>query len=258
MFREHPKSILELVIANSTSADRNMYSLLTPIRYVLNPRFHLTSPIQSGLFYLAPGFGYMLGTFIGGRYADHITIKWTKKRGGIRVPEDRLRSALPFMGISLPACMLIYGWSVEKEFGGVALPVIMMFLQGVSQLFCFPSVNTYCLDVMQAHSAEVIAGNYFIRYMFGALGSATVLPAVEVIGVGWFSTISAGFLVCGALAIESAVVFGERWRDKVDRKRRAARQKAMESARQDLAEKGANESVIAGEGSDKEKGVATA
>lgn len=54
----------------SSSLVWNMYSLLTPIRYVLNPRFNLNSPIQSGLFYLAPGCGYILGTFVGGRYAD--------------------------------------------------------------------------------------------------------------------------------------------------------------------------------------------
>lgn len=52
--------------------------------------------------------------------------------------------------------MIIYGWSVEKRVGGVALPVAMMFLQGVAQLFCFPSLNTYCLDVMQGRSAEVV------------------------------------------------------------------------------------------------------
>jgi hypothetical protein len=69
-------------------------SLLTPIRYVLNPRFHLDSPLLSGLFYLAPGCGYLLGTFLGGRYADFITIKWQKKRNGTRVPEDRLRVRL--------------------------------------------------------------------------------------------------------------------------------------------------------------------
>jgi MFS family permease len=45
----------------SSSLVFNMYSLLTPIRYVINPRFHLTSPIQSGLFYIAPGCGYLLG-----------------------------------------------------------------------------------------------------------------------------------------------------------------------------------------------------
>jgi MFS family permease len=139
----------------SSSLVWNMYSLLTPIRYVLNPRFDLTSPLQSGLFYIAPGCGYLFGTFFGGRWADHIVKKWIGIRGE-RVPEDRLRSCLVSMGVIVPGCMLIYGWSVEKRVGGIALPVIMMFLQGVAQLFCFPSLNTYCLDVMQGRSAEVV------------------------------------------------------------------------------------------------------
>jgi MFS family permease len=207
----------------SSSLVWNMYSLLTPIRYVLNPRFNLTSPIQSGLFYLAPGCGYIFGTFFGGRYADYITIKWKAKKGGIRVAEDRLRSAAPFMGIMIPSCMLLYGWSVEKRFGGIALPVIMMFLQGVAQLFCFPSLNTYCLDVMQENGAEVIAGNYMIRYLFAAVGSASVLPAIEKIGVGWFSTISAIFLIASGAALMAAVWWGPNWRDNIDKKRRANR-----------------------------------
>lgn len=132
-----------------------MYSLLTPIRYVLNPRFNLTSPLQSGLFYIAPGCGYLLGTFFGGRWADHTVKKYIRIRGE-RVSEDRLRSCLAFIGGVIPASMLIYGWSVEKRVGGVALPVVMMFVQGVAQLFCFPSLNTYCLDVMQQRSSEVV------------------------------------------------------------------------------------------------------
>lgn len=213
---------LIMVSLAASSLVWNMYSLLTPIRYVLNPRFELTTPIQSGLFYLAPGCGYILGTFFGGRYADYITISWQKKRG-VRVPEDRLRSALPFLGIVMPICMVLYGWSVEKRFGGIPLPVIMMFMQGVAQLFCFPSLNTYCLDVMQGRGAEVIAGNYMIRYLFAALGSAFVLPAVEKIGVGWFSTISAAFLAVSAAATWSAVVWGREWRDGVDERKRVWR-----------------------------------
>ncbi|KAK2625084.1 hypothetical protein QTJ16_005453 [Diplocarpon rosae] len=142
---------LIMVSLASASLVWNMYSLLTPIRYILNPRFDLNSPIESGLFYLAPGCGYILGTFFGG------------------------------------------------------------------------SLNTYCLDVMQSHSAEVIAGNYMIRYLFAALGSGTVLPAVEKIGVGWFSTISAGFLVGSSLATYAAVRWGVVWRESVDEKRRARR-----------------------------------
>lgn len=141
----------------------NMYSLLTPIRYVLNPRFNLETPLQSGLFYIAPGCGYLLGTFVGGRYADRVVKKYIRKRGH-RVSEDRLRSCVFFLGVMMPACMLIYGWSVEKRVGGVALPVIMMFLQGVGQLFCFPSLNTYCLDVMQSRSAEVV-GMFSILFL---------------------------------------------------------------------------------------------
>lgn len=177
-----------------------------------------------------------------------MTISWTKKRNGIRVPEDRLRSALPFLGIVIPVCMLVYGWSIEYRFGGVALPVIMMFIQGVAQLFCFPSLNTYCLDVMQANSAEVIAGNYMIRYLFAAMGSATVLPAVEKIGVGWFSTVSAGFLIVSAVGTSAAIKWGRNWRDSVDKKRRAKRSEKMAVIA--AAEKG---KVIAVKGKEDEK-----
>ncbi|KAJ5095431.1 hypothetical protein NUU61_004787 [Penicillium alfredii] len=207
----------------------NQYSLLTPIRYVLNPRFHLTTPIQSGLFYIAPGCGYLVGTFMGGRWADHIVKKWIRKRGGVRVPEDRLKSCLLFLGVVIPGCILVYGWTVEKAVGGIPVPVLAMFLQGVAQLFCFPSLNTYCLDVMQSsgRSAEVVAGNYMFRYVFGALGSGLVLPAVESVGVGWFSTISALFLVVSGVCVWATTIFGDEWRNKVDkRNEHKAEQKA--------------------------------
>ncbi|KAJ5773939.1 hypothetical protein N7457_008835 [Penicillium paradoxum] len=198
----------------------NQYSLLTPIRYVLNPRFHLTSPIQTGLFYIAPGCGYLVGTFMGGRWADHTVKKWIRKRGGVRVPEDRLKSCLIFLGGVIPGCILIYGWTVEKAVGGIPVPVLAMFFQGIAQLFCFPSLNTYSLDVMQSsgRSAEVVAGSYLVRYIFGALGSGLVLPAVETMGVGWFSTISALFLILSGVGVWLTTVFGDQWRDKAEKK----------------------------------------
>lgn len=225
LFKYPPLTLISLC---SSSLVWNMYSLLTPIRYVLNPRFGLTSPMQAGLFYLAPGAGYLAGTFMGGRWADHTTKKWIEIRGE-RVPEDRLRSGIPFLGIAIPASVLIYGWSVDQSVGGIPVPVICLFVQGVAQLFCFPSLNTYCLDVLPELGAEVIAGNYMVRYLFGAMGTAVVLPAVESIGVGWFSTISAGFMVVAALAAAATVKWGRGWRDAVDEKRRAARREKAET-----------------------------
>ncbi|POS70685.1 hypothetical protein DHEL01_v210921 [Diaporthe helianthi] len=219
LFLLYPNLILAGIA--SSSLVWNMYSLLTPIRYVLNPRFGLTSPMQSGLFYLAPGAGYLLGTFVGGRYADYVVKKYIRKTGGKRVPEDRMRSAVPFMGLVIPGCVLIYGWSVEKNVGGIPLAVIVLFLQGVAQLFCFPSLNTYCLDVMPGRGSDVISGNYVVRYLFGCFGTGVVLPAVESIGVGWFSTISAAFLVCSAGGLVATIRWGAGWRESADRRRRA-------------------------------------
>ncbi|KAJ7609221.1 major facilitator superfamily domain-containing protein [Mycena polygramma] len=215
IFKLYKYPNLVVASAGSMALTWNMYSLLTPIRYIINPRFALTSPLQSGLFYLAPGCGYFVGTFFGGPYADYTVKKWIAIRG-VRIPEDRLRSCFPFMGAIIPGCMLVYGWSIQERVGGIALPVIVMFIQGCAQLFCFPSLNTYCLDVIQHRSAEVVAGNYMTRYLFAALGSAVVLPAVEKIGIGWFSTISAVFLILVTAAVYCTALWGKSWRDKID------------------------------------------
>ncbi|KAH6899660.1 major facilitator superfamily domain-containing protein [Thelonectria olida] len=214
---------IALVAGGSASLTWNMYSLLTPIRYVLNPRFHIETPLLSGLFYLAPGFGYLLGTFVGGRWADYTVKQWIKKRGGVRIPEDRLRSCVPFMGAIIPGSMLIYGWTVDQEVGGIPVPVIAMFAQGVAQLFCFPSYNTYCIDVMPGQGAEVAATNFFIRYLMGCVASAVVLPAIQGIGIGWFSTITAVYMIASALGTMAVVRWGKGWRESTTAKTEAER-----------------------------------
>ena len=130
-----------------------MYSLLTPIRFVLNPRFHLTSPLQSGLLYLAPGLGYIIGTQVGGRLADYVAKSWMKRRG-FRLQEDRLRTSVIVLSVLLPGSTVLYGWSVDRSLGGVPLPVICMVVQGAAQTIAFPSLNVYILDVMQHQSGK--------------------------------------------------------------------------------------------------------
>jgi multidrug resistance protein len=219
----------------SSSLIFNMYLLLTPITYVLNARFNFTTPIQSGLMFLAPGSGYLLGTCFGGRLSDYYVKTYIAKRGR-RVPEDRLRAVVPFLGVIMPGCMLIYGWTIDKDVGGIALPVVVMFLQGVAQLLCFPSLNAYCVDVMQSknQSAMVIAGNYQIRYLFAAAGSAACLPGIQGIGVGWFSSISALFLATCAGLVHLAVQYGEGWGSKID-ERAEEREKAEKAKDKEVA-----------------------
>ena len=70
---------------------------------------------------------------------------------------------------------------------------------------------------MQNRSSEVVTGDYFMRYLFGTAGSAAVLPIVEAIGVGWFSTISALFVFVGAFGTWCVTVWERQWRDAIDR-----------------------------------------
>lgn len=168
------------------------------------------------------------------RYADYMVRRYIKKRG-VRIPEDRLYSAMPFMAF-IAACMLVYGWTIKFDRGGIPLAVVILFLQGFAQLFCFPSLNTYCLDVMPKSSGEVVAGNYVLRYLFACASTGAVLPAINAIGVGWFSTISCVFMIFGCLCILATITWGRRWRESIDGKKRAARLKQREAARRQLAE----------------------
>lgn len=206
---KYPNLLLAAIVAMGLHF--NMYSLLTPIRYVVDPRFNLTEPIYGGLFYLAPGAGYITGSFFGGRYADHYVKKYLVKRGR-HIFEDRLYSMLFCYALVIPGTILIYGWCLEKEKGGMAVPIIMMFLGGFGQTICFPSINTYCVECMPQLKGDAIAGNYVVRFLAAAIGTAFVLEEITAIGIGWTCTISAGFLYCGLISCLLLIRFGEKLR----------------------------------------------
>lgn len=63
-----------------------------------------------------------------------------------------------------------------------------------------------------------------MRYMFAAAGTAACLPAVRAIGVGWFSTISALFLVAGAGCAYVTAEYGQGWRVAIDEKKAARKE----------------------------------
>ncbi|KAJ5761533.1 major facilitator superfamily domain-containing protein [Penicillium manginii] len=197
----------------------NQYSLLTPIREVLNPRFHLSSPLQAGLFYLAPSAGYLTGLLCGGQLSDWVVGRYIRRRGR-RVPEDRLNSTVGVVGIGLPICSIIYGWVVQKAVGGIPLVVVALYLQGVFQVVAFISLNVYCVDVMEGtgKSSLAVAGSYMVRNVAGAAGTAACLPAIEAMGVGWFMTIASGLLVIAGGLLWLATRRGEEWRIRKEEK----------------------------------------
>lgn len=197
---KYPTLILSGI--SSSALMYNMYCLLTPIRYVVDPRFNLTLPIYGGLFYLAPGIGYLIGSLIGGHLSDYQVKRSIKKRNGIRIPEDRLRITLIPIGLFSPTSILIYGWCLHYEKGGYAVPIIFMVVNGFCQTAAFPTINSYCVDSMSSKiGGAAVGGNYFVRFLASALASGTCLISIQNIGIGWTSTISAFVLLLGSTCI---------------------------------------------------------
>ncbi|KAH6973124.1 major facilitator superfamily domain-containing protein [Ilyonectria sp. MPI-CAGE-AT-0026] len=148
----------------------NQYGLLSSVRRIINPRFGLSSPLESGLFYLAPGAGFLIGSTLGGKLSDQIVKVYIRKRNGLRLPEDRLNSSLPAILVVLP---------------------FASFIQGVGLMASFSALNTYAAEARPAHRTAVISGKYVIQYSFAAGSVGGVVPMIDGIGVGWAVTISA-------------------------------------------------------------------
>ncbi|KAF0642659.1 hypothetical protein FPSE5266_05568 [Fusarium pseudograminearum] len=166
----------------------NQYGLLSSIRRVVNPRFNLTTPLSSGLFYLAPGSGFLIGSTVGGKISDVVVKRYIRKRNGERRPEDRLNSSLPSVLIILPLGTLLYAWSVQRKIGGMALPIIGSFIEGFGLMASFSGMNTYAAEVRPTHRTAVITGKYVIQYCFGAMSVGGLVPMIDGIGVGWAFT----------------------------------------------------------------------
>lgn len=188
-----------------------LYCMLVPIRFVLNPRFGLESPLLSGVFYLVPGAGCLFSTMIAGKYGDWTVKRWIEKRGR-RVPEDRLRAGIPALALIQGGGVLIYGWSVDKAVGGMPVPLIFLFVQAIGQIIASTMLNTYCLENTPSLSADIIAICWLVRYIGACIATAVALPMIQSIGVGWTLTINFILLVISSFVLMATVRWGESWR----------------------------------------------
>ncbi|KAJ5101572.1 hypothetical protein NUU61_003794 [Penicillium alfredii] len=193
------------------------YGLLTSARTIFNPRFHLNSPLVSGLFYLSPGIGFLIGSVLGGKLSDRAVKRWIQKRNGVRLPQDRLNSGLATLFGVVPISALIYGWTLQEQVGGMPVPIISAFFAGVGLLGSFNGLNTYSAEVMPHARSEVISGKYVVQYVFAAAATAAVVPLIDSIGVGWTFTICVIFAIISGFLVLSITKWGldmQRWAER--------------------------------------------
>ncbi|KAL4980864.1 major facilitator superfamily domain-containing protein [Aspergillus desertorum] len=187
-------NVLFSVLSDLRSPSNIPLRPLSSVRIIFNPRFDLTTALVAGLFYLAPGSGFLVGSVLGGRLSDMTVRKFIARRG-FRLPQDRLNSGIIMLSLVLPGATLVYAWTLDQDVGGMAVPTIAGFIGGVGLMGSFNGLNTYAAEALPSHRAEVIAGMYIIHYLFSAGASALVVPLIERIGVAAFLTLAGAVLV---------------------------------------------------------------
>ncbi|WVF68151.1 hypothetical protein IAT40_002914 [Kwoniella sp. CBS 6097] len=203
------------------------YCVLVPLSSVFRERYNINNLALGGTLYLISGAGNIIGSKVIGPLADKTVKKYIEKRG-YRRPEDRLRCAFFGLGVLMPISVLIYGWLVDTGAGGMAPPLIMVFLNGIALLLGFAPLNTYLVDAMETRSAEVIAVNNCIRYIFAAVASAVILPIADAIGWGWSMTICAILTWVSAFSLWLLYRYGDKWREAANRRHGVTKRQADE------------------------------
>ncbi|KAK6068267.1 major facilitator superfamily transporter [Seiridium cupressi] len=133
---------------------------------------------------------FFTGSIVGGRLSDRTVRHYIVKRDGVRIPEDRLHSGLVGLFGVLPAAALIFGWTLEKEVGGLAVPIISAFWIGIGLMGTFNSLNTYAAEASPGRRSEVLSAKYVIQWAFGAASTAAVMPFIDATGPGLVFTVS--------------------------------------------------------------------
>lgn len=177
-----------------------LYLILTTMPFVFRPYYGFSEQ-QTGLIYLAPGVGLLLGLIIFGLLSDRIAIAQSKKSHAEQhKPEARLSLAFACPGLVLTvAGLFVYGWTAEYHTHW-ALPVTGIFIFGSGMLLTTSPALVYLMDCFPKHAASVNAANAFLRSIFTGLLPLCGIDMFDSLGSGRSASLLAG-VVASAVAI---------------------------------------------------------
>ncbi|KAF7321557.1 MFS general substrate transporter [Mycena kentingensis (nom. inval.)] len=194
------------------------YVLLVPIAYTIGAKYDITNEAILGACFFPVGLGNILGAPLAGWLADRVVIKYRAQRGGVWVPEDRLRATLVGGAILVPLSVILCGLFTTYIPGslGLTLNLISFFCNGVGVDLVLSPCAAYLVDVVHSRSAEVIAGTVGLRSFFLSSAVSVIIPSIHKFGLIATNTVVGVLAWAGVGLIWVTIQHGARLRAVVD------------------------------------------
>jgi MFS family permease len=184
---------------------------------VMSTLFNTTygmSEIQIGLTYIANGVACVAGTFTTGKFLDYDYERFKKSYEGpaesFPLERVRLRTLWLWAGMEI-AASLVFGWTMEHHVH-VSVPIICTFFLGWASTSIIGIITTFMVDIFPKKGASATAALNLVRCLMGAGGTASVLPTVNTIGIGWTFTLWSGVMLAALGLIVLQMAKGRKWR----------------------------------------------
>jgi len=125
------------------------------------------TPLQTGLVYISPFVGGVLGTAVAGKVSDLIVRALARRNGGIYEPEFRLIMAIPIM-ITTVIGLMGYGWSAAEKDAWI-VPTIFFGLISFGCSLGSTTAITFAVDSYRQYAGEALVTLNFSKNVLHGL-----------------------------------------------------------------------------------------
>ncbi|KAI9893072.1 MAG: hypothetical protein M1814_000619 [Vezdaea aestivalis] len=134
--------------------------------YRTRDTYNFTS-LQTGLVYLSPFIGGVLGTAVAGKVSDILVRFMAKRNDGVYEPEFRLLMALP-VALSTAIGLMGFGWSAEEKDAWI-VPTVFFGIISFGCSLGSTTAITFCVDSYRQYAGEALVTLNFSKNIFHGL-----------------------------------------------------------------------------------------
>ena len=125
------------------------------------------TPLQTGLVYISPFVGGILGTVVAGKVSDIIVRSMARRNGGIYEPEFRLIMAIP-IAIFTTVGLMGYGWSAQEHDLWIVPTIFFGFISFGCSLGSTTAI-TFAVDSYRQYAGEALVTLNFSKNILHGL-----------------------------------------------------------------------------------------